>query len=102
MIVAKMISNYFDLDITNNINKEYYRGYKILNLYLLLLLIQETDTIYWLVDNAKVEQFEEVQKPLHYFNSDKEYIPRKNNESTHFYWTKDIDINNFTICNIMI
>jgi len=56
--------------------------------------------IYWLVDNAKVEQFEEVQKKLiHYFNSDeKVYTPERIMRVPNFYWTKDID--NQYLCTV--
>jgi len=56
--------------------------------------------IYWLVDNAKVEQFEEVQKKLiHYFNSDERvYTPERIMRVPNFYWTKYID--NQYLCTV--
>jgi len=56
--------------------------------------------IYWLVDNAKVEQFEEVQKKLiHYFNSDERVFTRQFiMRLPGYYWTKDI--NNQYLCTV--
>ena len=56
--------------------------------------------VYWLVNNANVEQFEEVQKKLiHYFNSDERvYTPERIMRVPNYFWTKDID--NQYLCTI--
>jgi len=56
--------------------------------------------IYWLVDNAKVEQFEEVQNKLIYFFGSDERVntPERIMRVPNFYWTKDID--NQYLCTV--
>ncbi|SKA99932.1 CHC2 zinc finger [Caloramator quimbayensis] len=57
--------------------------------------------IYWLIDNAKVEQFEEVQnKLIQYFNSDERvYTLERIMRLPDYYWTKDI--NNQYLCKVL-
>ena len=56
--------------------------------------------IYWLVDNAKVEQFEEVQNKLIYFFGSDERVntPERIMRLPGYYWTKDI--NNPYLCTV--
>ena len=93
--------NYFDLDIVNQYKKRVLQ--KVQEFGLAPSFVINTRNgyhVYWLINNAKVEQFEEVQKKLiHYFNSDErvftaQFIMRLPN----FYWTKDID--NQYLCTI--
>ena len=93
--------NYFDLDIVKQYKQRVLK--RVQEFGLVPSFVIDTRNgyhIYWLVDNAKVEEFEEVQKKLiHYFNSDErvftaQFIMRLPN----FYWTKYID--NQYLCTI--
>lgn len=93
--------NYFDLDIVKQYKQRVLN--KVQEFELVPSFIVDTRNgyhIYWLVDNAKVEEFEEVQKKLiHCFNSDErvftaQFIMRLPN----FYWTKYID--NQYLCTV--
>lgn len=93
--------NYFNLDIVKQYKQRVLQ--RVQEFGLAPSFVVDTRNgyhIYWLVDNAKVEQFEEVQKKLiHYFNSDErvftaQFIMRLPN----FYWTKDIQ--NKYLCTI--
>jgi hypothetical protein len=93
--------NYFNLDIVNQYKQNVLK--RVQEFELVPSFIVDTRNgyhIYWLVDNAKVEQFEEVQKKLiHYFNSDERvYTPERIMRVPNFYWTKDI--NNQYLCTI--
>lgn len=93
--------NYFNLDIVKQYKQRVLK--KVQEFGLAPSFIVDTRNgyhIYWLVDNAKVEQFEEVQKKLiHYFNSDERvYTPERIMRVPNFYWTKDID--NQYLCTI--
>ena len=56
--------------------------------------------VHWLVNNAKVEQFEETQKKLiQYFNSDESvFTPQFIMRLPGYYWTKDIQ--NKYLCTV--
>jgi len=56
--------------------------------------------VYWLVNNANVEEFQEVQnKLIHFFNSDKRVnTPERIMRLPNFYWTKYI--NNQYLCTV--
>lgn len=93
--------NYFNLDIVKQYKQRVLK--RVQEFGLVPSFVIDTRNgyhIYWLVDNAKVEQFEEVQKKLiYYFNSDErvftaQFIMRLPN----FYWTKDID--NQYLCTV--
>lgn len=93
--------NYFNLDIVKQYKQRVLK--RVQEFGLVPSFVIDTRNgyhIYWLVDNAKVEQFEEVQKKLiHYFNSDErvftaQFIMRLPN----FYWTKYI--NNQYLCTV--
>ena len=93
--------NYFDLDIVNQYKKRVLQ--KVQEFELVPTFVISTRNgyhVYWLVNNAKVEQFEEVQKKLiHYFNSDERvYTPERIMRVPNFYWTKDI--NNQYLCTV--
>lgn len=93
--------NYFDLDIVKQYKQRVLQRVQDFGLVPSFVINSRNGYhVYWLVDNAKVEQFEEVQKKLiHYFNSDERvYTPERIMRVPNFYWTKDID--NQYLCTI--
>ena len=93
--------NYFNLDIVKQYKQRVLK--RVREFGLVPSFVVDTRNgyhVYWLVDNAKVEEFEEVQKKLiHCFNSDErvftaQFIMRLPN----FYWTKYID--NQYLCTV--
>ena len=93
--------NYFDLDIVKQYKQRVLQRVQEFELVPSIVIDSRNGYhVYWLVNNAKVEQFEEVQKKLiHYFNSDERvYTPERIMRVPNFYWTKDIQ--NKYICTI--
>jgi len=93
--------NYFNLDIVKQYKQRVLK--RVQEFGLAPSFIVDTRNgyhVYWLVNNANVEEFEEVQKKLiHYFNSDErvftaQFIMRLSG----YYWTKDIQ--NKYLCTV--
>ena len=85
--------NYFDLEIIKQYKENTLK--KVQEFGLVPSLIVDTRNgyhIYWLIDNAKIEEFEQVQKKLiHYFNSDERvYTIERIMRLPGYFWTKDI------------
>ncbi len=93
--------NYFDLDIVKQYKQRVLQ--RVQDFGLVPSFIVDTRNgyhIYWLVDNAKVEQFEEVQNKLIYFFGSDERVntPERIMRLPGYYWTKDI--NNPYLCTV--
>lgn len=93
--------NYFDLDIVNQYKKRVLQRVQDFGLVPSLVIDSRNGYhVYWLVNNANVEEFQEVQnKLIHFFNSDERVnTPERIMRLPNFYWTKDID--NQYLCTI--
>lgn len=93
--------NYFNLDIVKQYKQRVLK--RVQEFGLAPSFIVDTRNgyhVYWLVNNANVEEFQEVQnKLIHFFNSDKRVnTPERIMRLPNFYWTKDID--NQYLCTI--
>ena len=93
--------NYFNLDIVKQYKQRVLQRVQDFGLVPSFVIDSRNGYhVYWLINNAKVEQFEEVQKKLiHYFNSDErvftaQFIMRL----PGYYWTKDVQ--NKYLCTI--
>ena len=93
--------NYFDLDIVKQYKQRVLQRVQDFGLVPSFVIDSRNGYhVYWLINNAKVEQFEEVQKKLiHYFNSDErvftaQFIMRL----PGYYWTKDVQ--NKYLCTV--
>jgi len=93
--------NYFNLDIVKQYKQRVLQRVQDFGLVPSFVIDSRNGYhVYWLINNAKVEQFEEVQKKLiHYFNSDErvftaQFIMRL----PGYYWTKDVQ--NKYLCTV--